>query len=391
MRKMLFMLLALAALSARAQNRKIHFEEGNLASVLAKAKAEGKFVFMDAYTTWCGPCKWMDKNVFTNDTVADYFNQHFVNYKLDMEKGEGLEVAKKYEVRAYPNLVFIDGDGNLVHRAAGSRAAHQFVQLGKDAQNAEVRFAAYQQKYESGLRDPQFMTTYLELRERSALPFSEVAKAYFATQKQADLITPGNWRLLYRYLDDPSSPAFAYLEKNQAAFAKKYTADSVQGKLLNVYAGTLYAAIKANDDAGYLKAKQEFSAKNLKGKERAILGSDIQYYKKKADMKNYAASVVQMVEKYQVEDPNQLNSYAWAFYENVTDKAMLQKAESWAALAAKKAPGYAVLDTQASLLYKLGRKAEARAAAEKAIALGEKESQDVAETRELLKKIDGLQ
>src|SRR6478736_3671428 len=124
---------AFSAFSAFAQNRAIKFETGSFAEVLAKAQKENKPIMMDAYTTWCGPCKMMDKQVFTNDTVADYFNANFIPYKSDMEKGEGKELAKKFEVRAYPNFLFIAPDGSVIHRAVGARPPKAFVEVGKEA------------------------------------------------------------------------------------------------------------------------------------------------------------------------------------------------------------------------------------------------------------------
>src|SRR5688572_22558605 len=139
-----------AASSVFAQNRAIKFETGKFADVLAKAKKENKSIMMDAYTTWCGPCKMMDKQVFTNDTVADFYNTNFIAYKSDMEKGEGLELAKRYEVRAYPNFIFIAPDGSVEHRSVGARPPKAFVEVGKEAMNPEKRYAAYQKKYDSG-------------------------------------------------------------------------------------------------------------------------------------------------------------------------------------------------------------------------------------------------
>ncbi|HRD39394.1 MAG TPA: thioredoxin family protein, partial [Bacteroidia bacterium] len=72
MKKSLLIFSALPVL-AFSQNRHINFETGNLTSVFEKAKKENKFILVDAYTTWCGPCKWMSKNIFTNDTAADYY------------------------------------------------------------------------------------------------------------------------------------------------------------------------------------------------------------------------------------------------------------------------------------------------------------------------------
>src|ERR1035437_544252 len=76
----------------------IKFEQGTWDEIKAKAKAENKFIFMDAFTSWCGPCKWMAKNVFTNDTAAKYYNATYINAAFDMEKGEGLKIAEQYDV-----------------------------------------------------------------------------------------------------------------------------------------------------------------------------------------------------------------------------------------------------------------------------------------------------
>lgn len=86
----------------------IRFFEGNIEQVKAEAASKNKFIFIDCYTTWCGPCKWLAKNVFTNDNIGKFYNQNFINYSLDMEKGEGKDFAKKYGVHAYPTLLFID-------------------------------------------------------------------------------------------------------------------------------------------------------------------------------------------------------------------------------------------------------------------------------------------
>src|SRR3972149_4785135 len=100
----IFAIFAMAGM-AIAQNRSIKFENGTFAEIKAKAKKENKIIFIDCYTSWCGPCKQMDKEVFTNDSVVDFYNKNFTNGKRDMEKGEGIELAKKYEINAYPTFI----------------------------------------------------------------------------------------------------------------------------------------------------------------------------------------------------------------------------------------------------------------------------------------------
>lgn len=126
---------ALAEAQSRTLNtRAITFNKAPWKQVLAKAKKENKLIFLDAYTTWCRPCIMMAKNVFTLNEVADFYNQHFINVSMDMEKGVGPSLAKKYKIRAYPDFLFIDGDGNIVHRNGGYKEAPEFIAVGKDAQ-----------------------------------------------------------------------------------------------------------------------------------------------------------------------------------------------------------------------------------------------------------------
>ena len=71
-------------------------------------------VLVDFTAAWCGPCKTMAIKVFTNDTVADYFNKIFVNVKMDMEKGEGIELAKTYQIQTFPALMYFSPQGEAL-------------------------------------------------------------------------------------------------------------------------------------------------------------------------------------------------------------------------------------------------------------------------------------
>ena len=58
-----------------------------------------ELIFMDAYAIWCDPCKKMAKNVFKQKKVGQFFNQNFINVKMDMEKDIGSTSAKKHGTR----------------------------------------------------------------------------------------------------------------------------------------------------------------------------------------------------------------------------------------------------------------------------------------------------
>lgn len=122
-------------LRAEAPGRGIQFFPGTFKEARAKAKAEGKALFLDAYASWCGPCQTMDREVYTDPQVGEFFRAHFVALRVDMEKGEGPELARKLpSIDGYPSLLFFGPDGFLHKTLLGSRSAQDFL--------AEARLAA---------------------------------------------------------------------------------------------------------------------------------------------------------------------------------------------------------------------------------------------------------
>lgn len=109
------------------------FFEGTLDAGLKEAQKTKKLLFLDAYTTWCGPCKMMNYGPFRDPEAGKFFNENFVNMKIDMERGEGPSVAMKYGVRAYPTLLFLNSSGEVVHRILGYHDAMMLVAEGRKA------------------------------------------------------------------------------------------------------------------------------------------------------------------------------------------------------------------------------------------------------------------
>ncbi|KAA6440137.1 thioredoxin fold domain-containing protein [Dyadobacter flavalbus] len=115
----------------KAEEKGIQFTEATWASILKRAKQEKKVIFFDAYTTWCGPCKLLQKNVFTRPDVAEVFNKNFINVKFDMESGEGPALANKYPLEGYPTLFFIDPDGKIVKQVIGYQKPETLIKIAK--------------------------------------------------------------------------------------------------------------------------------------------------------------------------------------------------------------------------------------------------------------------
>jgi thioredoxin 1 len=115
--------IAITAITTQAQ----------LDSVMQVSKATGKTVYLDVSTTWCGYCRRLHRQVYTDSAVAAYFNTHFINITIDGDQPLGKEIARIYGVRGFPTLLFLNGDGGVVHRVNGYVEPAVFLSHGRRA------------------------------------------------------------------------------------------------------------------------------------------------------------------------------------------------------------------------------------------------------------------
>jgi thioredoxin 1 len=124
-------LIVLVYACGRGNVKQISFiknTDKTMEQMLAQAKSQKKILFVDVYTTWCGPCKWMDENTFSDARVGEKFNKTFLNYKVDGDSFEGVNVGIIYRVDSYPTYLFIGTDGKVIHRIEGTMSAEGLVQ-----------------------------------------------------------------------------------------------------------------------------------------------------------------------------------------------------------------------------------------------------------------------
>jgi len=385
-----FLLLLLSFNFVNAQG--IQFFEGDLAAAKKAAKKDNKLIFIDSYTTWCGPCKWMAKNSFTDKEVGALFNDKFIPFKLDMEKGEGLDFAKEYNVQAYPTLVYIDSDGNLMHKQVGALNPAQLLQSGKDALNPDVRIGDIIIKYKAGERDPAFIRNYLLKANDAMIDAQEASDWYFYTQSEKDLLTKENVDLIIRLVKNPNNKAFKTIVNNQTE-AQKLTEIPLDDYFDYVYNEYLSNAQRQGKEAFSLAAAN-LKASGYKNTDK-IMAKMAFVSLLRADEKDWP-TITKKIDRYfdiyAPKDAQLRNQLAWSYYTNkdIQDKGLLKTAAKWAKQSVDIEEGYANTDTYAALLYKIGNKKEAAIAAKKAIQLAKEEGQDAAETEALLEKINKL-
>jgi len=109
----------------------IQFIEADWNKALAEAKKQNKLIFLDAYASWCGPCKLLKKNTFPDKEAGEYFNSNFISVAIDMEKGDGPALSTKYSVTAYPTLIITDANGKIITFTQGYIKPKQLIDFGK--------------------------------------------------------------------------------------------------------------------------------------------------------------------------------------------------------------------------------------------------------------------
>lgn len=208
-----FALLIVLSAGAMAQNRRIEFEsKGSWKNIVEKAKQENKYIFVDCFAEWCGPCKALSANVFTQDKVADFFNGNFVNVKYDMEKDrDGIKHRDEWGVRSYPTLLFIDPETEeVIHKLTEAGSAEWLLEEAQMALDARANMDVLEgliERYENGERTPMFMADFIEALENAKQSeiIDLVLTDYFSGLTPERMATPMNQKLILRYSHDPLS------------------------------------------------------------------------------------------------------------------------------------------------------------------------------------------
>jgi thiol-disulfide isomerase/thioredoxin len=242
---LLLITLAIPFLST-AQNH-ISFFNGTLEEAMLKADAESKTVYIDCQTSWCGPCKTMEKQVFTDSKVAEYFNSNFINLSIDMEKGEGPNIGEKYSVKSYPTHLFLDKEGTLLHHSAGMYYSDKFIALGQEALDPDKRNGRFAISFKSGNRSTSFLLEYLDFLENIGSSTSVVLDTLIAHLSKVELESDVMLEVFYLRTNDIRGKAFEIIVANTDKFNEKYGPGPVMARYTKIYQDCSFNAIQKED------------------------------------------------------------------------------------------------------------------------------------------------
>lgn len=311
----------------------IRFEEGTFSEILEKAKKEKKLVFLDAYASWCGPCKLMERNIFSLKTVGDYYNSNFINAHFDMEKGEGRQIAQKFGIRSYPTYLFLNGNGELILKNYGYMQEDQFLNIAQEANNPENIVNTPKARFEKGESDPELLIGLMRQFADSDYDFAKkVSERYFKNKKAEDF-TKDDVGMLFYFTRSSEEPNFQIIEKNKEAITK-YISENVYEEFKNSL--KLSKIMEASIDEQTKTINDEYFFKNaipLVGKEEATKALNrvkVNFYPMVNNYTKYEEAALGYYKNPDDFDTNELLKAAWIFSEHVSNPASLKKAAEWA-------------------------------------------------------------
>jgi thioredoxin-related protein len=413
MKQLFWLMLMVVPFFAKAHkrlnvdNKEVKWVEGlSWDQVRERAKKESKFIFVDAYATWCSPCKKMDREVYTNHRVAEAINNCFIAVKVQMDKtpNDDEQVKSWYSVaesfngfgiEGYPSFLFFTPDGKLAYKAVGYHDADGFIALTNEAlTDPNTRYVRELEKFNKGqilfLEMPELARKARKKKDmETAIKIVKQFKSEYVDKLSDEKAFTGeNLSILGEFSTDVLTSEDRYFK-----FFKdhSYRADSIinriqGGELRSVSKLFVSNIIRKEEiiEIIYIQGRPITSPKpdwheikkSISKKygpnyiDQFFPDEQIFYYFTAKDWGNYVSYVNLKIRKFppknggksfgpQFGDSWQLNMYAWVLFQGCNNKRTLEKGLSWVNLSLKlKETGYA-MDTKANLLYKIGRVPEA--------------------------------
>jgi thiol-disulfide isomerase/thioredoxin/tetratricopeptide (TPR) repeat protein len=367
-----------------AQEAGIAFEQGTWNDLLAKAKQTHKLVFVDAYTSWCGPCKWMSHNVFPNAEVGALYNAHFISAKIDMEKREGPAIGEKYGVLSYPTSLFLDGDGNLLHSVAGFMPVPEFLALGREVLDPDfASLLKMSRRFAAGERDRSFLKDYLLRLGPGSEDFNAIMEHFAVGMQGAGLLDANSWAVYQTHSLDLPSEYTDYLLAHRTDFERKFGLEVAQAAAGEAYAREGARAARKNDTLAFEKVQRMAAESGLVHANAIVYQMDIRWYEAKQDIPHYLQAVKRLFRT----SGDHLDEKR--FQAMIVGRACDKKKDLRLALKSGKdvlrqEETYIVFYSLAQIYFKLGNTQQGMDWAEKALAAAKAEGEDPAMTQAII-------
>ena len=191
-------------------------------SVLKKSETEKKPVFLDIYASWCGPCKKMDAEVFANPNVADFYNENFINSKIDGESPFGVILVREFMLKGFPSMYYVDSEKFIYSKLVGFRPPEIFLDYGKTINNNKDLLKEFALSFETGRLHGEKIKEYIDLLTRIDYkePIAKINTLFINSMNTREILLPGNKEMIINSaLQFESEPFRIILEQHDTLMA----------------------------------------------------------------------------------------------------------------------------------------------------------------------------
>jgi len=215
------------------------------------AKIAGKDIFLDIYATWCGPCKMMDADVYTDSDVAEFYNENYINIKVDGESEYGSVLASRFRLTGYPTMYFITADERVIYEAVGFRAPEALTEAGRNVKESGKKYLELVDIYNtSTLTDAQneeFFNLLSRFEQKELLV--DLAGERIKTFTEEDILKTSNKSILLAAGGDILSFPVKTLMKNALTVKSAWGEEDFNTYLSEAFNSSMLSATETGDTA----------------------------------------------------------------------------------------------------------------------------------------------
>jgi thioredoxin-related protein len=361
----------------------VNFINADWKEILKTAKEKNKYIYVDCFTDWCGWCKVMDKQTFTDKTVGNFMNTNFIAVRYDMEKDFGLKLAMKYRVNVYPSSLIFNPDGKLVYVLHGFQKPADFLITLKKSLDKANQLDLKGVSDSLDLPYPTFYNYSFMKGDDRSWPVPDKVGRYL--NKETDIFSEVNWCLIYRFSLPKIWEDFFLLNINK--FKDLYGEPDVNDKINSIIFDHFQEAVKDTDESKLNTVKDLIDKYQAEKADEIKMYYELMFYEQTKGWDKFCKKLEEYINKNDYKNTGLINEYCWKIYQCVDNPDYIKKAAGWMKNVTAKDPVYANLDTYAALLYKDKQYKEAELYAKKAITAGKKTKDDIKGTEQLLEKI----
>lgn len=391
MKSLLFLILLLLGwYTGHAQDLTVVNQDYHKA--LETAASENKLIFVDFYTTWCVPCRQLDKLVFQHDSVKQQLGKDFILLKYDAEKDSVFHLSKKHHVMSYPTALVLDKSGYVIERKYGfpgedfhslSKSVFEFAHTALTSAGSGRKLRGYSNKIDAS-RYPKF---YIDYINRTNINLDTTAIKQF-WRRQKDLYAEEYFSvLLYFRGEQLPESMLNKLLKNKSKYEALFGNTDVEVLFYFLSSGKFEKAVSEKSEVMFNKAV-DFTQTAIGEK---YTSSMVPYFKKELLVRqnkwNEVFEINDQLKNKGKFSNEAVNSFCWNVYKKCDDPEVIAKCVKWMRELTVQKPEFAYLDTYSFLLYKSGDLEEAKKVIPLAIAAAKEEKESWKKLEELLNKL----